>query len=303
MRSLCLRGSVGTIREHNPVRCRRRTRAPRRLRRQSRLFLSLPPGDIPLPVVLCSRHFSRSAQNIHGSARLRVRRAGCLPALAFWPRPRFLRAPRPALARFALLACCVRSGAARPPPLRGPGPAPNALALRAPLARPSGLRPALSRPALVRAVALRGRCCPRFLVLAAPSFAGFRFASRFALAPAAAPRLPSSRGARFPLGPPPSGLRGRLAPPRGRRRPVAAFFPASAPGLFCSRARALRFSSLSGCCVSSAAFLSVGSPLRPSRPRRPRWGLRGSARLCQRACGPPLPTAAAPPGSSVRKAI
>ncbi len=30
--------------------------------------------------------------------------------------PRFLRTPRPALARVAALACCVRSGAARPPP-------------------------------------------------------------------------------------------------------------------------------------------------------------------------------------------
>lgn len=44
------------------------------------------------------------------------------------------------------------------------------------------------------------------------------------------------------------------------------------------------------------SFGRGGSPLRPSRPRRPRWGLRGCAGLEERACGPPRPAAAAPPG-------
>ena len=90
---------------------------------------------------------------------------------------------------------------------------------------------------------------------------------------------------RLPLGPPAARRWARLAPPRAARGPLARFLSASRPGAFLVPRSLLRPSSL-------------GSPLRPSRPRRPRWGLRGSAGPIWAGCGPHR-CAAAPPGSVV----
>ena len=84
-------------------------------------------------------------------------------------------------------------------------------------------------------------------------------------------------------------------PPRPPCGPCGPLFSPSGAGAFWLRARACpRLLSASRCLASSPALhLSVGSPLRPSRPRRPRWGLRGSVRppalgLPPRRCAAPL---------------
>lgn len=184
---------------------------------------------------------------------------------------------------------CVRSGAARPPPLRGPGPAHSALASLAgpgprasppapPLGHLCGLLAGVRRPpralagpaALLWSPSLR---CGRAWALARPSsVSGSRRALRVAR--------------RVPPGPPPSGLRGRRLPARGRggcRRP---FSPAPGPFL-CSRAPAPAALSVPwGCCFACAALIAWGSPLPPPRPCRPRWGLAGSARLAGQGVRP-----------------
>jgi len=99
---------------------------------------------------------------------------------------------------------------------------------------PPRLRPPLYRPARVRACALRGRCCPRSPC--APFCGRLRAPCSVALAALRA-WLRSLRGARLPLAGPPSGLRGRLPPPRAAGRPLGAFFRLAARGL---TARVLR---------------------------------------------------------------
>lgn len=118
-----------------------------RYRSPSCLILSLLPEVIPHPVVLCSRHFSRSAQNIPRYARVG----------AFAP---FVRAPRPTLAR-------VPRAVSAPAPrarcrCRGPGPAHSAQAGTV----PHGIPPALSLGQCAR-FALRATRSPRspFLVI------------------------------------------------------------------------------------------------------------------------------------------
>ena len=195
-----------------------------------------------------------------------------------------------------LLPCC-RAGVPRP--LRSPGPrrrprprcaapvrlmAPSSLSLLA-VAGPLPFPPASSLgPCAPLCGSVAARCRP--CALASPRYAaGFLWA----------PLLPSGSPLRFGSArrvPPWSPPRGFGAPPARCGSPPGASGPgpprpgaggASAAVSFCPRAlfcarvlRPLRFSSG-----------GWGSPLRPSRPRRPRWGLRGSARPAAWGLRPP----------------
>ena len=185
-----------------------------------------------------------------------------------------------------------RSGAARPPPLRCPGPAPSALPrfARSP-GPPPGPAPRLSRSACVRACALLGARWPR-CAWGRPSFGcGLPLvALALCVRPSALRVAPPG-----PPGPSPSGLRGRSAPAPGPVRPFGPLFPALAPGLFCARpARRAALSIVGVRCVFPSALVSVASPLPPSRPCAPRWGAAGSAWLCH--WGPRPPALWASPG-------
>ena len=168
--------------------------------------------------------------------------------------------PRPV----ALLPCCVRLGPGRPPPVSAlPAPA-GASSARCPV--PSlccGLGP-------LRLTALRS---------AVPSLrCGLPIRSpllRLGLPLRSVRLAPSSR--RAPFGAVGAGLVALLL--GGGSGPGAVGGPAgrplrpSAPGPFVLGLPPCAF-------VPCPAVLwwSAASPLRPSRPRRPRWGLRGSAR-------------------------
>ena len=116
--------------------------------------------------------------------------------------------PRPAA------ACCVRSGAARPPP------------------SPHAAAPGSKAAARVRAVALRGRQRPGS-PRPRPSAAAGSLIGRPCCLRACPGSLPGSPG-------PPAALRGAGGfQPRGRRRPLGRLSLPSAPGL-CPRAVALR---------------------------------------------------------------
>lgn len=187
--------------------------------RQAAFFWRWRP---PTPAALAP---SRFAPYAHRYARLR---GG--PFVPPANPPRFLRTSRPALARVAALACCVRSGAARPAPLRGPGPAYSPKP--GPPPGPSGRGSLSSRVcALSRSVLALGPaslCSPR------------RLSRGYALPRYARPRCrsaaPPGRVARpFLSGPSASRLRGRLPPAPGPLAAVGRLFPAVAPGLYSSR--------------------------------------------------------------------
>ena len=163
----------------------------------------------------------------------------------------------------------VRSGAAAPPPaLAAPV---RRLAARASLAGagPRAFPPAPALGLCAPLARLRGTRWPRFLVRAAPSFAGLRFAGLWP-PPLSLRGFPRSRvPAGSPLARPLCGFGpgGLLGP--GLWRPLAAFFRPLPRASFCARARlrALRF------------FARGFSPAAPPRPCRPRRGLAGSAEL------------------------
>lgn len=183
----------------------------------------------------------------------------------------FLRTPRPLLRR-GPCPCAGRSGAARPAPLRGPGPAHGALASLAGPA-PRGSPPALTLGRLCAAARLRGRSL-------APSGSGSGIRSGCGL-PVRSPLLRSASAAPqrvAPPGPPRPvplrGLRGRLPPAPGGPRPSAAVWVAAPPGaLLRARACAGLLVPLSCRCARRGAL-----PCAPP-PRRPRWGLRGARGL------------------------
>ena len=153
-------------------------------------------------------------------------------------RPRaFLRTSRPALARVAALAGCVRSGAARPPHL---GP------LRQPPASKLSRSPALARSA--------ARQRPGSPFACSPAVCGLPCGGAVALA-ACAPAFSSSPGSPAPPASPPSGLRGRAAPAPGALgglRPP--FLRGAPPGPF-PRAFALRGCACAGARLSFLARL------------------------------------------------
>ena len=172
----------------------------------------------------------------------------------------FLRTPRPFLRR-GPCPCAGRSGAARPAPLRGPGPA---LWARASLAGPAprGSPPAPSLGHLCAAARLRGHSL-------APSGAGSGLRSCCGL-PIRSPllRSASAKPQRVaPPGPPRPGplrgLRGRLPPAPGGPRPLAAVGWLRPPGPCCAPApaRACLYRAARRCCAADKAAL-----LRPFRP-------------------------------------
>ena len=184
--------------------------------REPRVPLSPPPAW-PLGA---RRHLDGCAPSFKGSARLRVRRRGCLPRLPL-ARPRFFRTPRPAPAHCASLVCCVRSGGARPSPLRGPSPR---------SAAPSWARPSALRPQLHSCRPCARLCAPWSAVPPLP-LAPFFGRLRASCGRPCGPPPGSSvlRGVRcFLSGRPLSRLRGRLPPPRAAGGLAAAFFAAFA---------------------------------------------------------------------------
>ena len=182
-----------------------------------------------------------------------------------------------------------RSGGPLSPPLRGPAPA------SAPFGGP-GPRP--FPPALPLGLCAPLRAPWRSLGPSAfgPALAAVRAPSSVALPPRGLGPSAARAPAGSPLGRP---LRGFGPGGSGHRGPLAAIgrlFPARPPVLF------VLASACGRCAVALSLALrwSRGSPLRPSRPRRPRWGLRGSARPEWGACGPPCRSAARLPRSLAR---
>jgi len=183
----------------------------------------------------------------------------------------------------------VRSGAARPPPLRGPDPAHSAQVGPAP--RP--LRPPLSRPALVRATRSAVGAAPA--VPAASVSGRLRASYRSPLRPAPLPWF-LAWGAASSRGRPLRGFGGGLAPAPGRGPPLAGLFSACGPGRGCARAAPAccraRF-----CPASFVPLLGRGFSPAPLPSPPPPLGAPGSAWLFQRACGPPTALRRqAPPG-------
>lgn len=203
----------------------------------------------------------------------------------------------------ALLRSLPLSGAAAPGPLplrsprRGRRPRPPLSrprsGLSGPRFAPRGRAPAVPPGSVARPL-VRRFAAPRALAAAAVvslPLAALRAPCPVALAPLVVAPLPRV-GRRVP--PRPSALRrwARRAPARGpggcRRRSL----PFGPRAWWCSRAPA-----------RCAGALSVGSPLPPPRPCRPRWGLAGSARLFHRGCGPPRHIWRGPPRGSVKPCV
>ena len=89
-------------------------------------------------------------------------------------------------------------------------------------------------------------------------------------------RVGSLRGSPGPPLAAPFGASGPACstPGESAALPPCLFF---SPGFFCARVLCpLRRLALWACAWLCGSFLPVASPLRPSRPRRPRWGLRGA---------------------------
>ena len=197
----------------------------------------------------------------------------------------FMRTPRPLLRR-GPCPCAGRSGAARPAPLRGPGPAHGARASRAGPA-PRGSPPA---PSLGPCAPLRGSAdarWPRLVRAPASAPAAGSLFGRPCSAPP--PPRPSAWPRRVP--PAPSrfaGFGGGCLRPRGARglRPRSGWL--RPPGPCCAPAPAR------ACwCLFRAAVLAVGLSPAPPRPAAPAGG-SGEREACGRA-SPPFP---APPGGS-----
>lgn len=190
-------------------------------------------------------------------------------------------------------------------PPRGPCPWARPLRGGPPAAclRPCRLRPGLPRSALFAGAPSPAPCGARCRPCAwAPlrCAAGSLFGRPcFALARRCASGRPAPSSRRPPSGfgacPPRCARRRRLLAP-GRWAACAALWAALRPGALWvlggpARLRYPFPSGLAGRAFARAASpalcLPWGSPLRPSRPCRPRWGLRGSARL--RLWGPAGP--------------
>lgn len=225
----------------------------------------------------------RSLRSLRTSCGVRPAGPGFVPRLFG---PAFSAARRPALAR----SLCSRAASG------------SGLAARR-LFPPSRLRPGLRR---------LGALCPRFAAgsgpCAWPPCASAVPSLRCGL-PVRSPLLrlglplrsvrlaPSSR--RAPFGAVGAGLVALLlgggSGPGAVGGPAGRLFRPSAPGPFLLGLPPCA----SGACPAVLRW-SVGSPLRPSRPRRPRWGLRGALVPVGGACGPPpwvLLFAALPGGS------
>lgn len=197
--------------------------------------------------------------------------------------PPFLPAPRGRLRRGPCPCAAVLRGGAPAPrsaaPVRRIAPA---LRLR------SGCRgraPAAAPPALPLGpcAPLRGSAgarCPR----CAPGSASAPGRASAALLWSPFPLLRLASALRVGPPGPPSAVR-CAAPgpggsgPRGLRGPCGPLVSASGPGALAARwaAARVRLRPLR-CPLSAAAVVSVGSPLPPPRPCRPRWGLAGCAR-------------------------
>lgn len=182
--------------------------------------------------------------------------------------------------RCASLAALVRSGAARPAPLRGPGPAyPPSLRSPGPPLGPSGCG-STARPCL-RAFALGGLSLPPSALRLA--LAALRAPWSVALASSRARLGAARRLAASSRGRPLRGFGGGCLRPGAVGGAVRRLFSALAPGLLCSRAPA------------PAALLRCGAlPLRPPAPPPPAGWLRGARCLRLGGFGPRC--FAAPPG-------
>lgn len=219
---------------------------------------------------------------------------GCRPALFAHFAGSLRRGPCPCarpLRRGAPAAASrPRSGARRPPfaSLRSPGPGlgPPPRLSRSATPTPGPL------PRLRRALAGPGWFAPRHpLRCGLPSL---RF-GRPCFSPAR--RAPARGPAGSPPGPPASRLRARRLPaPGALRGPSGRFFWAPAPGALAARPRLRGLAGVRrGYCLSQCGSVPCGSPLRPPALPPP-LGAPGSAGPKWGACGPPPPTAAAPPG-------
>ena len=183
----------------------------------------------------------------------------------------FLRTPRPLLRR-GPCPCAGRSGAARPAPLRGPGPAHGALASLA------GPAPRGSPPGSVARPLVRRCAAPR--ALAGPVWFGLRHPLRLrapcsvALAPLRLRRAPARGPAGSPPPRPASRASGAAASGPGGPAAFGRGLVAAPPGaLLRARACAGLLVPLSCRCACRGAL-----PCAPP-PRRPRWGLRGAQGL------------------------
>lgn len=260
---------------------------------------TLPPaegsarGPAPSPALAGLRAAPRA---VASSAALRrhlwyARRSGLSP------RP-FLRTPRVLLRR----GPCPCAG-----PLRRGAPAAASRPQSGLAALPSvaGAGPRGSPPALslglssagAPAPAPPGSRWPRLVPGSPPLCCGLPPLRSGRPCSALAPRAP----ARGPAGsPPPRPLRGfgpggfRPRGPRGLWPRLWWLSPPGPPARPRLRGLAVRVGSFLLCL---GPVVVPGSPLAsPPRPCRPRWGLAGSARPEWVACGPPPPSAAAPPG-------
>lgn len=243
-----------------------------------------PRGRGREPCPLASVSAGSGASRPHAPVAALLRQKGMWGPASLAPLPLWVGGLR---SLFGLSGCC-RPAAAVPcwaRPLRAGPPGP---AIAAP-AKPSPGRsaaPRLPRSARVRRCRLRGLSLPP-LRFGFPSLrCGLPVVALAVLGGALALRVGSP-------GPPvlaPFGASGP-GPPRPGARRLRRRAGGFAPGLFfCARVlRPLRFSS------------GGGSPLRPSRPRRPRWGLRGSRLPAAWGLRPPLLRSS--PGVGVRQAV
>ena len=199
---------------------------------------------------------SRSLRSLRPSGSAGLLGLAFVPRRRLCRRPRFLPTPRPALARFAALACCVRFGAARP--------------LSAPrCASPRSHARPLPAPSL---------CCGLGGRSLLPTACGLGFASlraSYSVALAVLCRRPCA--ARQPAGV-------RLRPLRGKGRARSGPAPLGGPcGPLLRWAGAGPFLVLAGparlrCASVVVLWWAVGSPLPPPA-RPPPLGAPGGARL------------------------
>lgn len=227
-----------------------------------------------LPALAGPRRTSKEC----AAARRAGRPSGC-PA-------RLMRSPRPALARVPRAASAPARRARRR--CRGPGPAVYALAA---IAAPRGRAPA-GAPRLFCSAACARYRAPRALAAPAVPSLAIRFAAAFLRS-----ALLLSGAGRFlawvagsPLGRPLCGFGPGGSCPRGVGARCAPFF-APPRGPLCARVlRPLR----SGCVCPGRLWCAMGIPFPFPVSPSPRKGKGAGPN--GRACGPPRPAAAAPPG-------